>query len=184
MGCCIVLYNFLMNSKSKIVRLNNISSRIKNVKKSGQTVGFVEGVFDVIHLGHIELMEFAKKHCDYLVVGVASDAYVRSTKGKSRPIFTRSVRCKVISALSIVDLVLAEDNPPALLESKDSEEYLQKVTKIVNPDIIIASGTTDRNLDAKKTRAKEVGAKFIVQKDPRPTKDSSTTRILSLLGHK
>ncbi len=144
----------------------------------------MEGVFDVLHLGHIELMEFAKKHCDILVVGVASDAYVKSTKGPGRPIFNQMIRCKVLAALSATDFVLKEDNPPTILESKSAEEYLHKVTKVIKPDVIIASGATDRNPAAKRKRAKEIGAEFIIQKDPRPSKNSSTTQILRLLGQK
>ena len=171
-----------MNSKNKIFNLKDLSVKLKVVRKEGKKIGFVEGVFDVLHLGHIELMEFAKKHCDILVVGVASDKYVRSTKGKNRPIFKQMIRCRVLSALSATDYILKEENPPAVLESRSSENYLHKITKMVKPDVIIVSGTTDRNPGAKKKRAKEIGARFIIQKDPRPGKNSSTTQILGLIN--
>lgn len=170
-----------MNFRNKIIRLESIPSKLSYTRKEGKKVGFVEGIFDVIHLGHIELIEFAKKHCDILVVGVASDAYARSTKGPERPIFSQDIRCQVLAALRDTDFVLAEDNPPAVLEDKKAEEYLHKVTQTLKPDVIISSGTTDRNPDAKGDRAKEIGAKFIVQKDPRPSKNASTTNILALL---
>lgn len=170
-----------MDFRKKILSLEEIPAKLKPIRKQDKKIGFVEGVFDVLHLGHIELMEFAKKHCDVLVVGVASDAYVRSTKGPERPIFSQSVRCKVLAALSDTDFVLKEENPKAILEDKKAEKYLHKVTKILRPDVIISSGTTDRNPSAKKARAKEIGAKFIIQKDPRPSKNSSTTSILALL---
>ena len=138
-----MLYNPPVDPKTKIVSLKEINSRLKSTRKQGQTVGFVEGVFDVLHLGHIELMEFAKKHCDILVVGVASDAYVRSTKGPDRPIFKQTDRCKVLAALSATDFILKESNPPAILESKKAENYLHKVTRTVKPDVIVVSGVTD-----------------------------------------
>jgi len=167
---------------NKIIQLKDVSVALKKARSDGKTIGFVEGVFDVLHLGHIELMEFAKKYCDILVVGVASDDYVKSTKGPDRPIFNQMIRCKVLAALESVDFVLKEDNPRAILEDKSSEEYLHKVTKTVKPDVIVASGTTDRNPEAKKERADEVGAKFIVEKDARPDKNSSTTQILKLVS--
>ena len=173
-----------MSIESKIVSLKDINSRLKVARKQGQTVGFVEGVFDVLHLGHVELVEFAKKHCDVLVVGVASDAYVRSTKGPDRPIFKQMDRCKVLAALSATDFILKENNPPAILESKKAENYLHKVTRTVKPDVVVVSDVTDRNPEAKKARAEEIGAKFIVQKDPRPSKNSSTTQILDILKQK
>ena len=144
-----------MSIEGKIVSLKDIGSRLEDTRKQSQTVGFVEGVFDVLHLGHIELMEFAKKYCDILVVGVASDAYVRSTKGPDRPIFTQMDRCKVLAALSATGLILKEDNPPAILESKKAENYLHKVTKTVKPDVIVVSGVTDRNPEAKRARAED-----------------------------
>ena len=166
----------------KVISLGSASDNLKTARNEGKVVGFVEGVFDILHLGHIELIEFAKKHCDVLVVGVASDAYVRSTKGPDRPIFNQTIRCKVLSALSGVDFVVKEDNPAAVLEDKSAENYLHKVSKVIRPDVIIASGVTDRNIEAKKARADEIGAKFIIQKDPRPDKNSSTTQILKLVS--
>jgi len=171
-----------MNFRRKIIKLKDVPDRLKEARKEGKKIGFVEGVFDVLHLGHVELVEFAKKYCDILVVGVASDAYVRSTKGKDRPIFSQSIRCQTLAALRDTDFILKEDNPPAVLEDKKSESYLHKVTKILKPNVIISSGTTDRNPNAKRARAKEIGAKFIIQKDPRPSKNSSTTQILALLN--
>jgi len=178
-----MVYNLIiMETVKKIITLADVPAALKKVRSESKTIGFVEGVFDVLHLGHIELVEFAKKHCDILVVGVASDAYVRSTKGKDRPIFNQEIRCKVLSALSDVDFVLKEDNPGALLEDKIGDEYLHKVTRTVKPDVIVASGTTDRNPEAKRIRAEEIGTKFIIQKDARPDKNSSTTQILKLVS--
>jgi len=171
-----------MSTNSKIFSLKNIDKKLESVRRSGKKIGFVEGIFDVIHLGHIELMQFAKKYCDILVVGVASDAYAKSSKGPGRPIFNQDIRSKVLAALADTDFILKEKNPPAILESKDSEKYLLKVTEIIKPDVIVASATTDRNPGAKDIRAKLVGAKFIIQKDPRPSRNSSTTQILDLLG--
>jgi len=171
-----------MNFRQKIILLKNVSSKLKISRKLGKRIGFVEGVFDVLHLGHVELIEFAKRYCDILVVGVASDAYVRSTKGKGRPIFSQSIRCQTLAALKDTDFILKEANPPAILEDKKAEAYLHRVTKVLKPDVIISSGTTDRNPGAKEIRAKEVGAKYIIQKDPRPSKNSSTTQIVALLN--
>lgn len=167
--------------RNKIFSLEDISTELKKAREKGKKIGFVEGIFDVLHLGHIELIEFAKKHCDILVIGVASDAYARSTKGPERPIFNQHIRCQVLAALRDIDFVLSEDNPPAVLEDKSAEEYLHYVTKTLKPDVIISSGTTDRNPDAKGDRAKEIGAEFIVQEDPRPSENASTTNIMALL---
>lgn len=173
-----------MGHKEKIVSLKNISARLEPFRKQGKKIGFVEGIFDVVHLGHVELVEFVKKHSDIVVVGVASDAYARSSKGKNRPIFDQKIRARMMAALADTDFVLVEDNPPGDLGDKSQEEYLHKVTIILRPNVLVSSGTTDRNPNAKRKRAKEVGAKFIIQKASRPSKNSSTTQILALLGKK
>lgn len=84
----------------------------------GKTVGFTNGCFDLLHPGHISLLEEAAMHCDHLIVGINTDASVSRLKGPSRPIQTEGNRARVLSALSCVSIVTTFDNetPAALIE--------------------------------------------------------------------
>lgn len=67
-------------------------------------VGFTTGVFDLFHVGHLNLLERCKEQCDYLVVAVCGDDYVRSVKRKE-PCFPQEERIRIIGALKCVDQV-------------------------------------------------------------------------------
>jgi 3-deoxy-manno-octulosonate cytidylyltransferase (CMP-KDO synthetase) len=84
----------------------------------GRRIVFTNGCFDILHVGHVTLLEKARAMGDVLVVGLNSDDSVRRLKGSSRPINQQNSRSKVLSALSSVDAVsfFDEDTPDALLE--------------------------------------------------------------------
>lgn len=85
----------------------------------GQTVGFTNGCFDLLHPGHISLLQEAASHCDHLIVGINTDASVSRLKGPSRPIQTQDNRARVLSALSCVSAVtlFGEETPAELIEA-------------------------------------------------------------------
>lgn len=88
--------------------------------RSFQTVVFTNGVFDVLHVGHLSLLEAAKGMGDVLVVGVNSDESTRRLqKGPNRPINPLEDRMRLLNALEVVDYVIPfdEDTPVALIES-------------------------------------------------------------------
>jgi len=70
-------------------------------------VGYASGVFDMFHVGHLNILRKAREHCRTLVVGVASDEYIEQFKG-ARPVIPLSERCEIISALAIVDEVVID----------------------------------------------------------------------------
>jgi rfaE bifunctional protein nucleotidyltransferase chain/domain len=77
-------------------------------------IGLCHGVFDVLHIGHLEHFIEAKKYCDYLIVSLTSDRYVKLSKGADRPLFNEKERIKLISNLKIVDEVILTDKETAL----------------------------------------------------------------------
>ncbi|PIU83450.1 MAG: D-glycero-beta-D-manno-heptose 1-phosphate adenylyltransferase, partial [Elusimicrobia bacterium CG06_land_8_20_14_3_00_38_11] len=80
-----------MNS-SKIKSQNQISEIARKLKKSGKKIVFTNGCFDILHIGHIRLLEKAKSLGDILIVGLNSDASVKKIKGKHRPIIPENER--------------------------------------------------------------------------------------------
>ena len=83
------------------------------------TVGFTNGCFDLLHPGHISLLEQAAAHCDRLIVGLNTDASVRRLKGPTRPIQDETARARVMSAIRGVAAVVLfdEDTPLAIIEA-------------------------------------------------------------------
>ena len=76
---------------------------------------FVNGCFDVLHVGHIRLLEFAKSQGDLLIVALDTDEKVKKAKGHDRPYNTLEVRKEVIESIKHVDLVLDFDSDDALI---------------------------------------------------------------------
>ncbi|WP_288313179.1 adenylyltransferase/cytidyltransferase family protein [uncultured Eubacterium sp.] len=80
-------------------------------------IGYTCGVFDLLHVGHLNLLERCKEYCDVLIVGVCDDKYVREIKGKE-PIYTEEQRVRLLNALKVVDvaeLVTIEETDDKML---------------------------------------------------------------------
>lgn len=75
----------------------------------GKIVGFAPGVFDVFHMGHLNILLRAKEHCDYLIVGVVTDERVEAVKGKT-PMMPLDERLELLAALDLVDEVVVDDS--------------------------------------------------------------------------
>ena len=78
-------------------------------KKNKFIKGLCHGVFDIIHIGHLRHFNEAKKYCNYLIVSITSDRFVRKSKGPKKPIFNQDERFKILSSLKIVDEVIISD---------------------------------------------------------------------------
>ncbi len=90
---------------------------------------FTNGCFDILHIGHVRCLEYAKKQGDYLIVGLNSDTSVKKLKGKDRPFNTQSLRKEMLEALRCVDevIIFEEDTPYNLIFK-------------IKPDIIVKGG--------------------------------------------
>jgi rfaE bifunctional protein nucleotidyltransferase chain/domain len=102
---------------------------IERWRAAGETIVFTNGVFDLLHRGHVEYLAEARALGGRLVVGVNSDASVRRLKGAARPIVAAADRVCVLEALRAVDLavVFEEDTPERLIEA-------------VAPDVLVKGG--------------------------------------------
>ena len=92
---------------------------VEKERRSGKTIVFTNGVFDLLHIGHVRYLRQASELGDVLVVGVNADASVRRLgKGPDRPVTPEVERAEIVAALSIVDAVLIfeEDTPAEIIE--------------------------------------------------------------------
>ncbi len=104
-------------SQSKLVSADMAATICENWREEGYKVGFTNGCFDLLHVGHLQSLKQAKNHCDKLVVAINADASVKRLKGDSRPINTEMDRADLLAGLGPVDLVVIfrEDTPEVLL---------------------------------------------------------------------
>lgn len=103
----------------KIVTRETAAEHTERWRRKGYRTGFTNGCFDLLHPGHVHLLEQARGACDRLVVGINSDQSVRRLKGPSRPVQPEAARAAVLASLASVDLVCIfdEDTPISLLEA-------------------------------------------------------------------
>ncbi len=140
---------------------------LKNLQNQGQKVVFTNGVFDLLHLGHVTYLQEARKQGDLLVVGLNSDASVKRIKGPLKPLLPLAERAEMLLALTCVDYATSfdEDNP-------------YKVIQILQPDVLVKGGdwALDKIIGADLVRAR--GGK--VMNIP-VVKGRSTTNLIELV---
>jgi rfaE bifunctional protein nucleotidyltransferase chain/domain len=133
-------------------------------------VAFTNGVFDLLHPGHIDLLFAARETADALIVGINSDASVRRLKGADRPIRSESERAYVLAAVEAVDLVVvfAEDTPLELV-------------KHLEPDVIVKGGDYTEATIVGAAEVKSRGGRVVVVP---LTPGQSTTSIIGKLSER
>jgi D-beta-D-heptose 7-phosphate kinase/D-beta-D-heptose 1-phosphate adenosyltransferase len=98
-----------------------------SLRRAGKTVVFTNGVFDLLHPGHVRYLQQARALGDALIVGVNSDRSVRAIKGPSRPITPEAERAELLAALACVDAVaIFDDDTPAEIVRKIQPDVLVK----------------------------------------------------------
>jgi D-beta-D-heptose 7-phosphate kinase/D-beta-D-heptose 1-phosphate adenosyltransferase len=125
--------------KGKIMSRAEVLDLATTWRKNGFKVGFTNGCFDILHVGHLSILSFSRPHSGRLIVAVNSDASVKRLKEAGRPINSETDRAMVLAALSVVDAVVVfdEDTPLELI-------------KELNPDVLIkgADYTIDKIVGA------------------------------------
>ena len=111
---------------AKIMENAALQERVAQWRARGLSVGFTNGCFDIVHPGHISLIEQASAACDRLIVALNDDDSVQRLKGEGRPVQPEGARARVIASLAGVDgvVLFAEDTPQSLIEA-------------VRPDVLV-----------------------------------------------
>jgi len=127
----------IMDTKHKIVTLKRALAARRRAALSGKKTVFTNGCFDLLHAGHVALLEKSRSLGDILIVGLNSDASVRRLKGPARPLNRLGDRARVLAALSAVDLVVSfsQDTPHELLKAL-KPDILVKGADYINGKIV------------------------------------------------
>lgn len=140
------------HNKPKIQSLSEAQQTVQAWKDAGLQVVFTNGCFDILHLGHVTLLQQAAYLGDKLVVALNSDASVQRLKGKHRPLQNQDTRTAVMAALEMVDLVVVfdEDTPLQLINTLLPDVLAKggdwQVQDIVGSDTVIEMGGTVHSL--------------------------------------
>jgi rfaE bifunctional protein nucleotidyltransferase chain/domain len=122
-----------MNQSSKInTRIFTtpvLEAQIKWWRLINKSIAFTNGVFDILHEGHVKVLSQAASFADVLIVGINSDTSARKLKGKSRPVNNQQSRALLLASLIVVDAV-----------SIFEEETPLELIKIILPDVLIKGG--------------------------------------------
>ena len=107
----------MRTARSKIGSLDEVRERVEAARASGRTIALANGVFDLLHVGHVRYLQGAKAEADVLVAGVNADLSVRRLKGPDRPILPAGDRALLVAAQRAVDhvVVFEEDDVTRLL---------------------------------------------------------------------
>jgi rfaE bifunctional protein nucleotidyltransferase chain/domain len=149
---------------SRVLSLADVAALCAEAREKGERVALCNGVFDLLHVGHVRYLEAAKGMADRLVVAVNSDRSTRQNRGAGRPIVPDNERAEVLAALRAVDWVVIFDEPTAAA-----------VIAALKPDLQVKG--TDYTPESVPERAavEAIGAKVMIAGDP---KDHSVTEML------
>ncbi len=128
----------------RILSMDQLNAQLNRWKLLGKTISFTNGVFDILHEGHVKVLTEAASFADILIVGLNSDASVKRLKGEERPVNNQDSRALLLASLLMVDAVVIfeEDTPLNLINT-------------IIPDVLVKGG--DYNIDT------IVGAKEVMQ---------------------
>jgi len=147
--------NAELGTPSKVMTLQEAKNHTQVWRRQGLTLGFTNGCFDLLHLGHLHSLQECKKVCDRLIVGLNTDASIKRLKGDARPIQNEIVRAQVLAALEYVDcVVLFEDDTPLNLIETLLPDVLCKgadytIDRVVGAEVVQLNGGKVHLIDLK-----------------------------------
>jgi len=138
---------------SKITNISSLKTQMQSWQNMGQKVVFTNGVFDLLHIGHITYLAKAAELGQKLIIGLNADSSVRRIKGESRPVNDQNSRAAILAAMFFVDaIVVFEEDTPLNLISTLLPDILVKgadysVENIVGSKEVLANGGEVKTID-------------------------------------
>jgi rfaE bifunctional protein nucleotidyltransferase chain/domain len=156
-----------MDTREKILSREGLSGILSEYRRTGRTIVFANGIFDLLHAGHVRYLRAARDEGDVLVVGVNSDASTRKLKGDGRPVLTERARAALVAALAAVNYVVIFDELDVRALLRELEPHVHAKGTDYTPETV-----TERDVAA------ALGIRVAIVGDP---KDHSTRKLLARL---
>ena len=156
-----------MSAARKLGTLDEVARRVAQARAKGLRVALANGVFDLLHVGHVRYLEGARALADVLVVAVNSDASARPLKGEGRPVIPQDERAELVAALECTDLVLVFDEPD-----------VRAVIRALHPDVHVKGTDYAQESVPERADVEAYGGRVAIAGDP---KEHSTTDTLRKL---
>lgn len=147
--------------------LDDAKAQVEAWRQEGKTIALANGVFDLLHVGHLRYLQEAKTLADKLVVAVNSDASTRAYKGPGRPIIPEAERVELLRALRCTDLVFLFSEPD-----------VRGVIRALKPDVHVKGTDYTPETIPERAEVEAYGGRTAVAGDP---KNHSTTDLLGRL---
>ena len=158
------LREHLAETTTRLEPVDALAERVAFHRRQGRRVVFTNGCFDLLHRGHIDLLNRAKALGDVLVVGINSDAGIRELKGPERPINRLEDRAQVLAALSAVDHLVAFDAPTA-----------RGLVELLQPDVYVKGGDYTADMVPEAPHVEAYGGQVLILPY---VEDRSTTALI------
>jgi len=154
---------------SKIKTIEELKEIVKEIKNQKKIIVTTNGVFDILHLGHIKYLQEAKKLGDVLIVAINSDSSTKKIKGPDRPINNQEIRAETLAALEFIDyIVIFNETDPI------------KILSEIKPNIHVKGGDYKLNQIIEKNIVEKNNGKIVLIPE---IKGYSTTDIINkILG--
>ncbi len=152
---------------TKVCTLEQAVTLAKAARAEGKTVALANGVFDLLHVGHVRYLEGARQLADVLVVAVNTDRSTRAYKGPGRPIIPEAERAELVGALGCTDRVLLFDQPD-----------VREVIRALRPDVHVKGTDYTPETIPERDEVQAYGGRVAVAGDP---KNHSTSALAERL---
>lgn len=154
--------------EGKLCTLEEAQARVAALRGAGKRIALANGIFDLLHVGHLRYLEGARALADSLVVAVNSDRSARALKGAGRPVVPEQERAELLAGLACTDLVLLFDQPD-----------VREVIRALRPELHVKGTDYSPESIPEREEVQAYGGRVAVAGDP---KDHSTSELLGRLG--
>jgi len=154
-------------AKDKILDRRKLVEIVASYRAAGKTVALANGLFDVLHVGHLRYLEGAAAKADVLVVAVNDDASARTLKGPLRPFVSQDERAELVAGFACVDHVTIF-----------GERSVEAVLRALVPDVHCKGTDYTEETVPEREVAKELGIRVAIVGDP---KDHATTSLIETI---
>ena len=156
--------SFLKVSREKIKSLKDLMEILRRLRADENRIVFTNGCFDLIHPGHIRLLEMARRQGDCLVLALNTDASIRRIKGEKRPLLDQDQRGRIMASMEAVDFVIffEEDTP-------------ERIIREIKPDVLLKGGEYNMDEVVGRQSVWDTGGTVLVVK---PVPGRSTSAII------